>query len=77
MAQRDKTELLTELAGLQLCGTPATILEQLGEWRKAMNPSRFVLSMRFGGMPYEVAERNIRTIARILPEVSRWPDSTD
>jgi hypothetical protein len=29
------------------------------------------------GMPYDIAERNIRSIARLLPEVGRWPDSVE
>jgi alkanesulfonate monooxygenase SsuD/methylene tetrahydromethanopterin reductase-like flavin-dependent oxidoreductase (luciferase family) len=75
MAKRDHGELLTELAGLQICGTPQTVLEQLDEWRRGMNPSEIALSLRFGGMPIDIAEKNIRLMASLLPEIHRWPDS--
>jgi alkanesulfonate monooxygenase SsuD/methylene tetrahydromethanopterin reductase-like flavin-dependent oxidoreductase (luciferase family) len=77
MASRDRDELLTELAGIQICGTPAEALEELEVWRQAMDPSRLVFSMRFGGMPYDVAERNIRKIAELLPELHSWPGALE
>jgi alkanesulfonate monooxygenase SsuD/methylene tetrahydromethanopterin reductase-like flavin-dependent oxidoreductase (luciferase family) len=73
MAARDRNELLDELVNLQLLGTPESILAQLQMWRDVTNPSKFLFAMRFGGMTYEVSERNIATIGKqLIPELERW-----
>ena len=73
MAARDRNELLDELVNLQLFGTPESILAQLQMWRDVTNPSKFLFAMRFGGMTYEVSERNIATIGKqLIPELERW-----
>lgn len=76
MAKRDRNELLNELADIQICGTPEQVLAELTEWRDAMNPAQMIFCMRFGGMPWDEAERNIRAISTILPEIKKWPPST-
>jgi hypothetical protein len=38
-----------------------------------VNPQEFVFVKRFGGMPYELAEANIKLISeQVLPEVKSW-----
>ena len=72
-AARDRNELLDEMVNLQLFGTPNQILKRLEEWREVTRPSQFLFAMRFGGMSYETAERNMRTIAgSVLPEIEHW-----
>lgn len=72
MAKRDRDELLEELCDLQITGTPDEVVQRLEEWRDVMTPTEFLFSMRFGGMPYDVAEANMRQIAEILPTVEKW-----
>jgi alkanesulfonate monooxygenase SsuD/methylene tetrahydromethanopterin reductase-like flavin-dependent oxidoreductase (luciferase family) len=72
LAKRDRDELLDELADIQIFGTPAEVLEKLRHWHDVMGPELFAFSMRFGGMPWDVAERNIRAISKLLPEIDSW-----
>jgi len=72
-AARDRDELLDEMVSLQLFGTPDQILDKLRQWRDVTSPSQFLFAMRFGGMTYEVAERNIQTLGKtVLPEIEKW-----
>jgi alkanesulfonate monooxygenase SsuD/methylene tetrahydromethanopterin reductase-like flavin-dependent oxidoreductase (luciferase family) len=73
MASIPRLELLDSFAANQVYGTPGQCLERLRTFYDCVNPQELVLVMRFGGMPYDVAEANIRLIAdKILPEVKSW-----
>jgi alkanesulfonate monooxygenase SsuD/methylene tetrahydromethanopterin reductase-like flavin-dependent oxidoreductase (luciferase family) len=73
MANVPRLELLDSFAANQVYGTPAQCVEKLRTFYEYVNPEELVLVMRFGGMPYDVAEANVRLVAeRILPQVRSW-----
>jgi alkanesulfonate monooxygenase SsuD/methylene tetrahydromethanopterin reductase-like flavin-dependent oxidoreductase (luciferase family) len=72
-ARMPREELLDSFAANQVFGTPEQCIEKLRMFYENVNPEELVFVMRFGGMPDEVAEANIRLIAgRVLPEVKSW-----
>jgi alkanesulfonate monooxygenase SsuD/methylene tetrahydromethanopterin reductase-like flavin-dependent oxidoreductase (luciferase family) len=73
MASVPRMELLDSFAANQVYGTPAQCLEKLRSFYEYVNPEQLVLVMRFGGMPYDVAEANVRLVAeKIVPEMKSW-----
>jgi alkanesulfonate monooxygenase SsuD/methylene tetrahydromethanopterin reductase-like flavin-dependent oxidoreductase (luciferase family) len=73
MASIPRLELLDSFAANQVYGTPSQCVEQLQTFYDYVNPQEMVLVMRFGGMPYDVAEANIRLIAdKVIPELKSW-----
>jgi alkanesulfonate monooxygenase SsuD/methylene tetrahydromethanopterin reductase-like flavin-dependent oxidoreductase (luciferase family) len=72
LARRDRDEVLDELAALQVTGTPDEVLQQVEVWKQAMGPSQILLAMKFGGMPADVATKNIHTVSGLLPELATW-----
>jgi alkanesulfonate monooxygenase SsuD/methylene tetrahydromethanopterin reductase-like flavin-dependent oxidoreductase (luciferase family) len=65
--------LLDSFAKNQVFGTPAQCLAQIREFYDGVNPEEFVFVMRFGGMPLDIAESNVRLIAKeIAPVVRSW-----
>jgi alkanesulfonate monooxygenase SsuD/methylene tetrahydromethanopterin reductase-like flavin-dependent oxidoreductase (luciferase family) len=73
MASIPRLELLDSFAANQVYGTPGQCLEKLRTFYDCVSPEELVLVMRFGGMPYEVAEANIRLLAdKVIPEVKSW-----
>jgi len=72
-ASMPRHELLDSFAANQVFGTPAQCIEQLRTFYQNVNPEEFVFVMRFGGMPYEIAEANIKLISeQVLREVKSW-----
>ena len=71
-AARDRDELLDEMASIQPCGTPEEVLADLRRRADLLDPSEFGFCLKFGGMPYDEAERNIRAVAELLPEIESW-----
>ena len=54
-------------------GTPDRILRQLEERRAAIGEFELCTSFRFGGTPYDLAERSMRLYAKeILPVLKSW-----
>jgi hypothetical protein len=54
-------------------GTPDRILRELEERRAAIGEFELCTSFRFGGTPYELAERSLRLYAKeVLPVVKSW-----
>jgi alkanesulfonate monooxygenase SsuD/methylene tetrahydromethanopterin reductase-like flavin-dependent oxidoreductase (luciferase family) len=71
-AARDRDDLLNDMAAIQPCGTPEQVLEEIRSRAEALDPSEFGLCLRFGGMPWEETERNIRAVAELLPAIESW-----
>ena len=54
-------------------GTPDKILRGLEERRKVVGDFELNVAFRFGGTPYEVAERGLKLFAKeVLPVVKSW-----
>ena len=54
-------------------GTPEQILRELEARRAAVGAFELCTCFRFGGTPYELAERSLRLYAReVLPVLKRW-----
>ena len=54
-------------------GAPDRILRELEERRAAIGEFELCTSFRFGGTPYELAERSMRLYAKeILPVLKSW-----
>jgi alkanesulfonate monooxygenase SsuD/methylene tetrahydromethanopterin reductase-like flavin-dependent oxidoreductase (luciferase family) len=54
-------------------GTPDRILRELEERRGAVGEFELCTSFRFGGTPYDMAERSLRLYAReVLPVLKSW-----
>ena len=54
-------------------GTPDKILRGLEERRALLGNFEMNVSFRFGGTPFDVAERSLRLFAReVLPVVKSW-----
>jgi len=57
----------------QVWGTPQQMLEQFEKRRDALGDFDVLLVTRFGGMPFEVAERTVQTFAKeVIPELKSW-----
>jgi alkanesulfonate monooxygenase SsuD/methylene tetrahydromethanopterin reductase-like flavin-dependent oxidoreductase (luciferase family) len=73
-AAMKREEVIDSFALNQIYGSPDQCLEKIRAFYEAVDPIEVVLVTRFGGMDFEVAERNIRLVAgSILPEVKSWP----
>jgi hypothetical protein len=58
-------------------GTPERILRGLEERRKVVGEFELNVAFRFGGMPYEVAERGLRLFAKeVLPALKAQMPAT-
>jgi alkanesulfonate monooxygenase SsuD/methylene tetrahydromethanopterin reductase-like flavin-dependent oxidoreductase (luciferase family) len=54
-------------------GTPEKILRGLEERRKLLGTFELNVAFRFGGMPFDVAERSLRLFAKeVLPVLKSW-----
>jgi hypothetical protein len=54
-------------------GTPDRILRELEVRREAVGEFELCTSFRFGGTPYELAERSLRLYAKeVLPVIKAW-----
>ncbi|MET4702009.1 alkanesulfonate monooxygenase SsuD/methylene tetrahydromethanopterin reductase-like flavin-dependent oxidoreductase (luciferase family) [Constrictibacter sp. MBR-5] len=54
-------------------GTPEKILRDLEQRRKVVGDFELNIAFRFGGTPYEVAERGLRLFAKeVLPVLKTW-----
>ena len=57
-------------------GTPDKILRDLEQRRKVVGDFELNIAFRFGGTPYEVAERGLRLFAKeVLPVLKTWGPS--
>jgi alkanesulfonate monooxygenase SsuD/methylene tetrahydromethanopterin reductase-like flavin-dependent oxidoreductase (luciferase family) len=57
---------------IQVVGTPADCLEQIGELQRLTGLDHLVTEFGFGGMPHEEAETNMRLFAdRVMPTLQR------
>ena len=58
------------LAGLQIWGTPDAVYEKISEYCRLLDAESFVGVFSYGGMPPEVAHRNVRLFAdQVLPRL--------
>jgi alkanesulfonate monooxygenase SsuD/methylene tetrahydromethanopterin reductase-like flavin-dependent oxidoreductase (luciferase family) len=56
-------------------GTPDKILRGLEERRKLLGHFEMNVSFRFGGVPFDIAEKGLRLFAKeVLPVVQKWED---
>jgi len=61
----------------QVWGTPQQMLEGFEERRKVIGDFDILLVPRFAGMPFECAERTLKTFAKeVLPELKSWDTKT-
>jgi alkanesulfonate monooxygenase SsuD/methylene tetrahydromethanopterin reductase-like flavin-dependent oxidoreductase (luciferase family) len=59
---------------IQIVGTPADCLEQIGELQRLTGFEHLVTEFSFGAMPHEAAEVNMRLFAdRVMPTLQRDP----
>jgi alkanesulfonate monooxygenase SsuD/methylene tetrahydromethanopterin reductase-like flavin-dependent oxidoreductase (luciferase family) len=57
----------------QVWGTPQQMLEGFEKRRRVIGDFDILLVPRFAGMPFEVAERTLRTFAKeVVPELKSW-----
>lgn len=62
------------LSDLQVWGTPDDVTEQLIEYQRRCEAGGLIGVFNYGGMPAEVAERNLETFgAHVLPRLHRHP----
>ena len=55
-------------------GTPAQVLEKVRFIHERIGNAGLLATFSFGGMPYDVAEGNLRLFAeKVLPELKRMP----
>ena len=54
-------------------GTPDKILRGLEERRELLGNFEWNVAFRFGGIPYDVAERSLKLFAEeVLPVIKSW-----
>jgi len=54
-------------------GTPDNVLRKLEERRKTVGEFELNVAFRFGGVPFDVAERGLKLFAKeVLPEIKTW-----
>jgi alkanesulfonate monooxygenase SsuD/methylene tetrahydromethanopterin reductase-like flavin-dependent oxidoreductase (luciferase family) len=54
-------------------GTPDRILRQIEDMRQTIGDFELNVAWRFGGVPYEIAERGLKLFAReVLPVLKSW-----
>jgi len=59
-------------------GTPDKVLRMLEERRDVLGDFELATSFRFGGTPYDVAERSLRLYAKeVLPVVQAWKSEAE
>src|SRR4029453_11055194 len=62
---------------LQVAGTPAQCLEQIHTMQDLVGLNHFIAVFSYGGMPHEVAERNLRLFAsEVMPKLQRQERKT-
>ena len=58
--------------GLQVAGTPAQCLEQIYTMQDLVGLNHFIAVFSYGGMPHDVADRNLRLFAsEVMPKLQR------
>jgi alkanesulfonate monooxygenase SsuD/methylene tetrahydromethanopterin reductase-like flavin-dependent oxidoreductase (luciferase family) len=72
----DKSDSITTMSGVDgfmdvnIIGTPEQCLERIRQCRDLIGFDHFIGQFSYGGMPYEVAERNLQLFAReVAPEL--------
>lgn len=77
MDLKDIEAAAENVANLSIAGTPQQVLEKFMERRKAVDPQGFMPHFYTGGMPFELASRNMRHFAKhCLPEMKSWQVAT-
>ena len=72
-ATRSQDEINEAFAREQVWGTPAQCLEQRKMIQGKPSAKEFILVFKYGSMPYELAERNIRLFAgEVLPHLQAF-----
>ena len=70
--QMDPREFAEDFARHQLWGTPQQCVEKLREIKEKSGAAEYIALFRYGSMPYEEGERNLRLFAaEVLPHLSR------
>ena len=68
LMQRDARSQLSE--GLVLAGDPQRVLDSIRRWREEVGLTTISGTFHFGGMPQELALKNIRLFAdKVMPEL--------
>jgi len=58
-------------------GTPDRILRMMEDRRALVGDFELATSFRFGGTPYDIAERGLRLYAaEVLPVIKAWSSAT-
>jgi alkanesulfonate monooxygenase SsuD/methylene tetrahydromethanopterin reductase-like flavin-dependent oxidoreductase (luciferase family) len=66
------TQMTDFFVGLHPWGTPAQVHEKILEIQRLTGAEGFVALFSYGGMPWELAERNMRLFAKeVMPELKR------
>jgi len=62
-----------DFARLMPWGTPDQVLDKLASIRKMIGMNGLICHFSYAGMPYDEAERNMRSfVAHVLPEIQSW-----
>ena len=70
VAASDPEQRLEEFCRRQVYGTPEQCLERLREIQRRTSAGEIILRFRYGEMPVELGERNMRLFAeRVLPQL--------
>jgi hypothetical protein len=72
-AKESGSDLMTEgFVSFQVAGTTEMCLEKIRFIRSKVHSDHFVALFKYGGMPIELAERNMRLFAdTVMPELKR------
>jgi alkanesulfonate monooxygenase SsuD/methylene tetrahydromethanopterin reductase-like flavin-dependent oxidoreductase (luciferase family) len=75
-AQQAGNDAVTEnFVNFQVAGTPEMCLEKINFIKSKVNNDHFVALFKYGGMPIELAERNMRLFAdTVMPELQQSAD---
>ena len=72
-ANPETADKMTEFfLSLQIWGTPEQCYERIVEFKKRTGAEAFTAVFSYGGMPYDLAERNMRMFAQeVMPELKK------
>lgn len=70
IAKHGRDKFARFLAELQVWGTPAEVVEQLGEYQRMVGAGGIIGVFSYGGMPFDVAEDNLRLFSeKVMPRL--------
>jgi alkanesulfonate monooxygenase SsuD/methylene tetrahydromethanopterin reductase-like flavin-dependent oxidoreductase (luciferase family) len=75
LATQDADEGRKQIIANNLWGTPAQVIEKIEALHQASTASEIGASFRYGSMPFDIAQRNVRLFGeKVLPTVHQFAD---